>query len=291
MKWKELFKPVESMDAEGLRAYVAKHREGDYTLLDVRQLREYEESRIPGATLIPLPQLSDRLDEVDPEKPVVVYCAIGGRSRAAAQLLAGEGFGEVYNLKGGIKAWNGLTAEGPVDFAGESRAGDMSLHDVLSFALGMEKGLALFYLTVAGETGDKEMADLLRRLAGFEEKHQEKILELYQSMDPHGESRKEAVAETTSSLMEGGFSVDEFLKENRSRMTSSAEILSLAMMLEAQALDLYRRFSGYMESEKSRRLLHQIADDEKAHLKALGEMIDAASSCLKAFFKVHGGRG
>ena len=275
MKWKELFKPVESMDAEALRAYMAKHREGDYTLLDVRQMREYEENRIPGATLIPLPQISDRLEELDSEKPVVVYCAIGGRSRAAAQLLAGQGFGEVYNLKGGIKAWDGMTAEGPVDFAGESRAGDMSLHEVLNFALGMEKGLAVFYLTVAAETRDKEMADLLKRLAGYEEKHQQKILELYQSMDPHGEAPEEGAAETKSSLMEGGFSVDEFLKKNRSRMTSSADVLSLAMMLEAQALDLYRRFSGYMENEKSRRLLQRIADDEKAHLKALGEMIDA----------------
>ncbi|MBW1643029.1 MAG: sulfurtransferase, partial [Deltaproteobacteria bacterium] len=44
-----------------------------YTLLDVRQEGEYEQSRIPGATLIPLPELMDRLDELDPEKPVITY--------------------------------------------------------------------------------------------------------------------------------------------------------------------------------------------------------------------------
>jgi len=43
------------------------------TILDVRQPSEYREGHIPGATLIPLPQLPDRLDEIDPEKPTLVY--------------------------------------------------------------------------------------------------------------------------------------------------------------------------------------------------------------------------
>ena len=73
MKWKEFFTPVRNMDAEEARAYMAEHEEGSYTLLDVRQLGEYEDYRIPGAMLIPLPQLSDRLGELDPEKPVIAY--------------------------------------------------------------------------------------------------------------------------------------------------------------------------------------------------------------------------
>jgi len=73
MKWKEFFTPVKNMDVEEARIYMAEHEEGTYTLLDVRQLGEYENSRIPGATLIPLPQLSDRLGELDPEKPVIAY--------------------------------------------------------------------------------------------------------------------------------------------------------------------------------------------------------------------------
>jgi len=42
-------------------------------LLDVRQPKEYDSGHIPGATLIPLPNLTDSLDRLDPEKPVVVY--------------------------------------------------------------------------------------------------------------------------------------------------------------------------------------------------------------------------
>jgi len=63
MKWKQLVTPVNSMESEEAKTYMSDHTEGTYTLLDVRQEGEYEQSRIPGATLIPLPELMDRLDE------------------------------------------------------------------------------------------------------------------------------------------------------------------------------------------------------------------------------------
>jgi len=275
MKWKELFKPVGNMDSAEARAYMAERPEGTYTLLDVRQPREYEESRIPGATLIPLPQLSDRLQELDPENPVLAYCAIGGRSRAAAQLLAGQGFKEVYNLKGGIKAWNGLTAEGPVDFGSEiSSVKEMSPVEVVDFAMDMEKGLAAFYVLAARKCEDKAVADLLQKLAGFEEKHRQKLLELNQPLKGAAENRRSFEGESPS-VMEGGFDTTDFMEKNQPLMETTADVLSLAMMLESQSLDLYVRLAGYVDDEESRAVLHGIADDEKAHLIALGEMIEA----------------
>ncbi|MGB6064473.1 MAG: rhodanese-like domain-containing protein [Desulfomonilaceae bacterium] len=70
---KKLFTPVESIDADQLRAYLAEHKEGTFTLLDVRQPGEYKQAHIPGAKLIPIAQLPDRLRELDPEKPVIAY--------------------------------------------------------------------------------------------------------------------------------------------------------------------------------------------------------------------------
>jgi rhodanese-related sulfurtransferase len=70
---KSLFSPVVSQDAEEVKNYINEHEEGSYTLLDVRQPNEYEEAHIPGAKLIPLPQLGDSLSEIDPAKPVIVY--------------------------------------------------------------------------------------------------------------------------------------------------------------------------------------------------------------------------
>jgi rhodanese-related sulfurtransferase len=73
MKIRSFFRPVRNMTADEARAFMTEHREGSYTLLDVRQEREYAKERIPGAKLIPLPQLSDRWDELDRQKPVIVY--------------------------------------------------------------------------------------------------------------------------------------------------------------------------------------------------------------------------
>jgi len=73
MRWKQFLTPVGSMDTDEAKAYMAEHEEGTFTLLDVRQPGEYENSRIPGAKLIPLPELADRLGELDPDKPVIPY--------------------------------------------------------------------------------------------------------------------------------------------------------------------------------------------------------------------------
>ncbi len=73
MKWRQFLTPVQSIETEKAKAYMAEHREGTFTLLDVRQPGEYEKDRIPGAKLIPLPELANRLGKLDQAKPVIVY--------------------------------------------------------------------------------------------------------------------------------------------------------------------------------------------------------------------------
>ena len=74
------------------------------TLIDVRNPDEYEAGHVPGARLIPLPEVSDRADEVPAGEPVYVICAVGVRSRRACELLAGRGR-DVTNVAGGTKGW------------------------------------------------------------------------------------------------------------------------------------------------------------------------------------------
>ena len=82
---RKLFTPVAAMDTEEANKYMGEHQEGTYTLLDVRQPWEYEEDHIPGAKLVPLGDLKDGTQSLDPEKPILVYCAVGGRSRVGSQ--------------------------------------------------------------------------------------------------------------------------------------------------------------------------------------------------------------
>ena len=73
MRWKQFFTPVKSMDALQAKDYLAENPAEAYTILDVRQPEEYKSGHIPGAKLIPLPDLKDRMDEIDPNKPAIVY--------------------------------------------------------------------------------------------------------------------------------------------------------------------------------------------------------------------------
>ena len=85
----------------------------EYCLLDVRQPAEYAEKHIPGAKLVPLGELQDHMSEVDADRPIIVYCRSGNRSRSAVGMLNGAGFEDVYNMEGGMLAYNGVVAMGP----------------------------------------------------------------------------------------------------------------------------------------------------------------------------------
>ena len=67
------FKSVPTMTTEEVRAFLDEHDPDEYNLVDVRQPGEYEEEHIPGTKLIPIRELEDRLDELDPAKPTVAY--------------------------------------------------------------------------------------------------------------------------------------------------------------------------------------------------------------------------
>ena len=73
MRWKQFLTPAKSMNADQAREHMANQPLQELTILDVRQPNEYEKGHIPGAKLIPLPELSERLAEVDPTKDTVVY--------------------------------------------------------------------------------------------------------------------------------------------------------------------------------------------------------------------------
>jgi len=74
-------------------------------LLDVRTPQEYAEVRLAGARLSPIDNFTARLAEVPKDRPILVYCAVGSRSSRVADYLARSGFSDIYNLTGGIWAW------------------------------------------------------------------------------------------------------------------------------------------------------------------------------------------
>ncbi len=74
-------------------------------LLDVREPYEYAEGLIPGATFIPMNDIPARMDELDKDAEIVVYCAHGVRSWHVAAFLMQNGFANVKHLADGFAAW------------------------------------------------------------------------------------------------------------------------------------------------------------------------------------------
>lgn len=77
-------------------------------LIDVRTPREYNAGHIDDALLLDISKrdvFNNGVDALDKNRPVLVYCAVGGRSAAAAKLLADKGFSQIVDLSGGFDAW------------------------------------------------------------------------------------------------------------------------------------------------------------------------------------------
>ncbi len=83
------------------------HEKKNMLVLDVRTTGEVAEGKIEGATVIDFQgaTFNSIIDQLDKEHPVLVYCAVGGRSGKTMKLMKEKGFKEVYNLSGGMNAW------------------------------------------------------------------------------------------------------------------------------------------------------------------------------------------
>lgn len=80
------------------------YQPGSAQLVDVREPSEFAVAHVPGARLIPMAQLVDRLSEIDRSQPVFVICHSGGRSSAMTDVLRHQGF-DARSVDGGTAAW------------------------------------------------------------------------------------------------------------------------------------------------------------------------------------------
>lgn len=277
MRWKQFFVPVQSMDVPQAQKLINDVSARDLNIVDVRQPKEYEQGHIPGSRLVPLPELGDRLDELDPEQSTLVYCATGMRSSSAAQILAGQGYKTVYNLAGGFKAWNGEAAVGPETFGLELFSGSESLKDLIIIAYGLEHGLQELYESMQLKVENREVLELFEKLAKIEGRHKERLFREYQKLDADIADEKDFEEQVVSRALEGGLSTEEVLNRIQPVQDSVPRILDLVMSVEAQAMDLYQRAAGRQSDKEGRVFLEQLVDEEKSHLVQLGRLLEQVS--------------
>ena len=266
--------PVKSMDTHQAQTYLEDKAVDAVTIVDVRQPIEYEAGHIPGAVLAPLPELTDTMDRFDRTKPMLVYCASGGRSRMAAQLLSGQGFNDITNITGGFNAWTHQVA-----FLGEEKGLALfedvdSVESALAVAFSLESGLKEFYESMADQVDNAPARQLFQQLSQIEVKHQARILEQYTELTGQSVTREHFEAQQVSKVLEGGLTTQEYANLLMPAYDTLTDIIELAMSIEAQALDLYLRASQKAPSDGAKKALAQIANEEKTHLARLGQLLE-----------------
>ena len=199
---------------------------------------------------------------------------MGGRSRVAAQMLAGKGFDNVYNVTGGFKAWKAEAALGKEEVGLDLFTGDESPEQTLVVAYSLEDGLRDFYLSMIPKVKDNDAKKLFQKLSQIEVKHQDRIFNEYIRITGKAVSREEFEKNIVIKAVEGGLTTEEYANIFQPDWESVPDIIGLAMSIEAQALDLYLRAADRSSDPQSKKALIQIADEERTHLAQLGKLME-----------------
>lgn len=272
----DYFKPVSSWSAEKIRKFLENHEPDEYNLLDVRQPKEYKREHLPGAVLITMSDLPDKMAELDPEKTTITYCGIGVRSRAAVSMLRNAGFREAYSMKGGIKAWKGLVAEGAPEMGMAYFDPARTIEEFIGLAWLIENATQTFYRETAEHFRDTEAETFFNQMGAVEKRHQDSLEKLLEKMT--GKKKNAGFPQSLlpdlppEPVMEGGIKLEDALSWAKGQDLS--EILQLAISFEANAYDRYLLMAAKLEDEKARDLFRVLAKEEKNHLTHLSTYLD-----------------
>jgi rubrerythrin len=192
----------------------------------------------------------------------------------ASQMLAGKGFENVMNMAGGIRAWDSPVAVGSQEQGLARFDGMESPEDTLLIAYSLEAGLRDFYLSMIGKVQTAPVRNLFQKLSDIEIKHQDRIFDEYLLVSGKTIDRESFDKQTAVSAVEGGLTTDEYMAMFNPDLKSPGDVVSLAMSIEAQALDLYTRASQRGGDERSKAVLQKIAQEERTHLEQLGRLFN-----------------
>ena len=269
------FQRVKSISPDEVRTIIKEKSASKYCLLDVRQPVEYEQGHIPGATLIPLAELQSSLSKVKSDRMTIVYCRSGNRSRSGVGILNGAGFEDVYNMEGGMLAYNGLVASGPPETGVFCFPENMTPEELIAMAWYIEDGSETFFGTIKDTARDQELKDVLTSLTQHKIAHRESLSELYQKISGQsagGDFPANVLQKPPQNVMAGCVSVTEAINWSKDKGTS--EILDLMMALEANTFDLYLKLGRQVESERARTVFIELSQEESRQLQQLASVFE-----------------
>jgi rubrerythrin len=193
------------------------------------------------------------------------------RSRAAASILTGVGFKEVHSMEGGIRAWQGLVAEGIPEAGMAYFSSATRPEGMIALAWLLEDGSCKFYESLAKMMEDQETRGFFQNLKRSEENHKTTLWKMYEELSgnaPIPEFPGTVISmEPKEDVMEGGMLVSEALKWSEGK--ESKDILEFSISLESNSFDLYLKMERKMEDHNAKHVFKTLSEEEKNHLEQL----------------------
>lgn len=264
MNMMDLFRRVPSITAEEARRLVDAAQPSDVTILDVRQPAEYESGHIPGAVLIPLGELHDRLNELDHDKKIIAQCRSGSRSRSATEILLSAGFNNVFNMEGGFLAWRGMTVTGIPEATMFCVPQSLDAPELLTMAWAFETGTLAFLRSLEGSaSGDEKW--LLDRLIQEKETARETLKTCCSEVKGIAPERfDECAGPHCEGVMVGCIKVEDAIKWAQGK--SATEMLEFLVSMSASAYDYYLKLARVSEREDVRTVFAALAKRERENI-------------------------
>lgn len=264
----------EDITAEQLKQFIQSKKEKDYVVVDVRQPAEYTRGHIPGATFIPLNELMADISGLPPDKDLIFYCHSGGRSLAAASMVSEEmaAANKIYNLVGGIMAWEGKTLAGYPKIQVFEK--NKTAADLLLTAMDLEKGAWRFYTYILENFDIDSIHSTLEKLSKAEIGHAKTVYGFWKSLTEKVAPFDELYANLEGAILEGGESLTDALDILRNAEGNlCVRIIEWALHIEYAAFDLYCTMADNTDDPTAKDAFLTIAQAEKNHMRTLADAL------------------
>lgn len=173
-------------------------------------------------------------------------------------------------MEGGIREWQGLTAEGPPEGGIAYFSEGTDAADMAALAWALEENTRLFYETLTSMRPGTAEAGLFMKLVSAEEHHKVTLTNIHDSLSDQPVGRFHKNQEVP--VLEGGVNMKEALAWAEDK--PARKILAVSMGFEANAYDRYLKMADMAEGDDAREVFRTIAKEEKGHLRKLGELLD-----------------